>query len=94
MLQIGCKAGMVIIWGKVDRQVSQELIHTILLPHIGSLRAAAWEMGKFSDGVTCNQLAKLRRWVRFAKIHFGNQSLKAIGHSFQIYHVPWSTDAL
>ena len=33
--------------------------------------------------------------VHFAKIHFGNQSLKAVGDCFQkIYDVPWSTDAL
>ena len=43
-------------------------------------------------GYLCGKkLAKLRRCVsrvHFAKIHFGNQSLKAVSHSFQkIYHI-------
>ena len=45
-----------------------------------------------------SKLAKLRRCVsqvHFAKIHFGNKSLKAVSHSFQkIYHVPGLRDAL
>lgn len=63
--------------------------HPICVTSAAAFKHLLWNCP--SSVINC----KAQKMCKAGKIHFGNQSLKAGGHSFQkIYHVPWATGTL